>query len=203
MLGLIKWVFLASRIVAAIAATTYLWHLVPEPARAMIRRPVDAALPVAHGRPAVDSGRATVLTVIDGDTLRVRLPTGASTRVRLLMADAPEHSTLRASTGHHVDCGSTAALHYLAGLVASGDHVALARDPTQDAKDKYGRLLAYVDHAGTDLGRSMIRAGWAKVYIYDHPGVRVVGYEAAAVRARASHAGVYSACGGDFHRAAS
>jgi hypothetical protein len=48
----------------------------------------------------------------------------------------------------------------------------------------------------------MIRAGWAKIYIYEHPGLGVVTYQAAALSARTDHRGVYATCGGNFHRAA-
>jgi hypothetical protein len=48
----------------------------------------------------------------------------------------------------------------------------------------------------------MIPAGWAKVYIYDHPGARAAFYEAAALSARLHHRGVYAVFGGDFHHPA-
>jgi endonuclease YncB( thermonuclease family) len=48
-----------------------------------------------------------------------------------------------------------------------GRRVWLRTDSTQDVFDRYGRLLAYVDarSGGEDLGRRMLRAGWAKVYV--------------------------------------
>jgi micrococcal nuclease len=161
---------------------------------------LNAALPWHHDEAP---GSATLLAVADGDTLRVRLADGTTTRVRLLMADAPEYTATRAPTGHHVDCGGTAALNHMASLVKPGDRLRLTADPTQNATDRYGRRLVYVSHGGRDLGRLMIRAGWAKVYIYDHPGLRVLSYQTAALSARAHDCGIYASCGGDFHRAAS
>jgi micrococcal nuclease len=190
------------RLVALAGVFMFLWSHLPGPLRssapAGLSR-LNAALPWHHAT-APSSG--TLLAVIDGDSLRVRLADGSTTRVRLLMADAPEHTATRASTGHHIDCGATAALNHMASLVKPGDRLQLTADPTQDAIDRYGRRLAYVSHGGRDLGRLMIRAGWATVYIYDHPGLRFVTYQAAALWARTHRRGVYAACGGEFHRAA-
>jgi micrococcal nuclease len=143
-----------------------------------------------------------VQAVVDGDTLRVRLADGNTTRVRLLMADASEHTATRTSTGHHMHCGGTAALNHMASIIKPGDRLRLTADPTQDDTDRYGRRLAYISQDGRDTGRLMIRAGWAEVYTYDQPGLRVVACQAAALSARTHHRGVYAACGGDFHRAA-
>ncbi|HMJ34801.1 MAG TPA: thermonuclease family protein [Baekduia sp.] len=190
------------RLVALAGVLMFAWSHLPGPLRsrapAALAR-LNAALPWQHD--AAPSS-ATLVAVVDGDTLRVRLADGATTRVRLLMADAPEHTATRASTGHHVDCGGSAALNHMASLVKAGDQLRLTADPTQDGSDRYGRRLAYVSRGGRDLGRLMIRAGWAKVYIYDHPGLRVVTYQAAALSARTNRRGVYAACDGDFHRPA-
>jgi micrococcal nuclease len=84
-----------------------------------------------------------------------------------------------------------------------GRTVRLISDPTQDRRDRYDRLLAYVELAdtGTDLGRAQVRDGWADVYVYDDvPFQRVAAYRAAARRARDERRGVNVRCGGDFHR---
>jgi endonuclease YncB( thermonuclease family) len=78
------------------------------------------------------------------DTLRVRLADGNTTRVRLLMADAPAHTATRTSTGHHMDCGGTAALNHMASIIKPGDRLRLTADLTQDDTDRYGRRLAYI-----------------------------------------------------------
>jgi micrococcal nuclease len=83
-----------------------------------------------------------------------------------------------------------------------GHSVRLTTDPTQDRVDSYGRLLAYVNRRsdGTDLGRAMIRAGWAMVYVYDSdPFQRFDSYSAAETQAQDSNRGVWASCGGDFH----
>jgi micrococcal nuclease len=199
MIGLL---FRSWRLVATVLTAVTVWHLLPGPTR-------DVATSVAHralnaaGLREQASGSATVTAIVDGDTLRVRLADGTEQRLRLLLSDAPELSATRASTGHKIDCGGAAALNQMRSLVAVGDRVVLKADPTQDSQDKFGRSLSYVSHNGVDLGKAMIRAGWAKVYVYDRPGLRVVAYQAAAVSARVHHRGVYALCGGDFHRAVS
>ncbi|MGI8902480.1 MAG: thermonuclease family protein [Solirubrobacteraceae bacterium] len=83
-----------------------------------------------------------------------------------------------------------------------GQRVRLTTDPTQDRRDRYGRLLAYVNRLsdGTDLGASMVRAGRAMAYVYDsQPFQRFGTYSAAQAQAQSSSRGVWVSCGGDFH----
>jgi micrococcal nuclease len=71
----------------------------------------------------------------------------------------------------------------------------LRGDATQDTRDRYGRLLAYVDVGGTlDLGRALIRSGHAEVYVYRRPFQRVATYRTAESAAKASPSGRWSAC---------
>ena len=85
--------------------------------------------------------------------------------------------------------------------VHPGQAVRLVFDATQDRRDRYGRLLAYVERHGSDLGRAQVRDGWADVYVYDDvPFARLAAYRAAARRARDERLGVNRLCGGDFHR---
>jgi micrococcal nuclease len=135
--------------------------------------------------------------VIDGDTIKVAVD-GRTETVRLLGIDTPESG--RPETP--VECGSRKAGAALRRLV-EGRIVGLSRDPTQDAEDRFGRTLAYVAVDGRDAGEAMVASGWAKAYVYG--GVefqRVSAYRAAQREAAARGAGVFGACGGDFHRAA-
>ena len=101
-----------------------------------------------------------------------------------------------------VECGAKRAAAALAHLLA-GKQVTLRRDPTQDAFDRYGRTLAYVDVGSRDAGEQMVRTGWAKPYVYQGvPFERLAAYERAEDAARASRSGVHGACASDFHRAA-
>jgi len=85
---------------------------------------------------------------------------------RLIGIDTPES----VAPGTPVECGAKAATRYLAELV-DGAQVSLTADPTQDRVDRYGRTLAYVDTAQTDVGLEMIRAGLATVYVFDEESV--------------------------------
>ncbi len=82
-----------------------------------------------------------------------------------------------------------------------GVAVTLATDSSQDTRDRYGRLLAYVTRSdGVDLASAQLRSGWAELYVYDQAFERVDAFEAAERAARADRLGVWGACGGDFHR---
>ncbi len=145
--------------------------------------------------------RGSVVRVVDGDTIRVRTAGGPTERVRLLGIDAPELSETRTGTAQ---CGGAEAFAELATLLPRGASVTLEPDPTQDRRDRFGRLLAYVrtsDAAGT-LQERLLRDGWARVYVYDRarPFGEVVRFRSAAALARRDQVGVWDECGGDFRR---
>jgi micrococcal nuclease len=170
---------------------------------------VDAGSPaiVDPDSPAI-AGRIT--EVVDGDTLKVRAQ-GRSYTVRLIGIDTPE--TRRPGTP--VECGGREATSRMLELAfgapvdrdgdgvydtegGRGRRVTLRPDPTQDARDRYGRLLAYVDPG---VQRGMLASGWATVYVYDrNPFQRLARFQAAERQARAARRGAWSRCGGDFHR---
>ena len=145
-----------------------------------------------------------VSSVTDGDTLRVRLADGRRRTVRVIGIDTPESR----KPGVPVECGAraaTAAMRRLAlerrGGRLRGRRATLVRDASQGLTDRYGRMLAYVEVDGQDIGRALVREGWAAVYVYDRPFARLSGYRAASDAARADGAGVWGRCGGDFHSA--
>ena len=144
---------------------------------------------------------ARVTAVTDGDTLRVRATgSGRDYDVRLIGLDTPE--TKRPDTP--VECGGPGASASMARLALPGGRgaaVTLTTDPSQDTRDRYGRLLAYVTRSdGVDLARAQLRAGWAEVYVYDQAFERLGSFESAERAARGGRLGVWGACGGDFHR---
>jgi endonuclease YncB( thermonuclease family) len=76
-------------------------------------------------------------------------------------------------------------MHRLALPGGRGRRVWLTTDPTQALFDRYRRLLAYVNarDSGSDIGRRMIRAGWAKVYVFNGvPFQRNSAYRASSKR---------------------
>lgn len=171
-----------------------------------------APAPDAGARSPERARRAAgrVVRVVDGDTLRVRLRSGRERSVRLIGIDAPE----RRSSGSAAECGARAATKKMRRLALRrrprgsaarrqvGVKVRLRTDPSQDRTDRYGRLLAYVERRRDDreLGRAMVRAGWATTYVYDgRPFRRFTAYSRAERKAEAADRGVFKRCGGDFH----
>ncbi|MGH2918978.1 MAG: thermonuclease family protein [Solirubrobacteraceae bacterium] len=137
---------------------------------------------------------ATVVRVIDGDTIVVASTAFSESRVRLLGIDSPELST--------PECGSREARKMMRRLARPGERVRLRTDPSQDSFDRYGRLLAYV--WGSDnrlLQTDMLRRGWAKVYVFKGRHFkRVRGFRASQRAARAHKRGVWRRCGGRVHK---
>lgn len=144
------------------------------------------------------AARAVVAYAVDGDTLRVRLPSGRLAYVRLVGIDTPES----VRPGTPVECGAEAASDSMHALAPGGASVVLRRDSVADAEDRYGRILAHAFIAGRQLELAQLRRGWAEVYRFE--GQRfdgLAGFERAEDQARRAGRGVWSACGGDFHSA--
>jgi micrococcal nuclease len=133
-----------------------------------------------------EDGRVT--RVVDGDTLHVTVD-GRDETVRLIGIDTPELH----KPGTPVECGARAATRVMNQL-AAGRRVELVGDPSQDDRDRYGRLLAYVvtTRGDLDLGEAMLRRGWAEVYVYDRPFERLGRYREAA--AAGADRGVAARC---------
>ena len=136
--------------------------------------------------------------VVDGDTIVVRLA-GREERVRMLGIDAPEASDTRFG---RPECGGRAAADFLRARLAEGDRIALVADASQGDRDRYDRLLRYVERDGADLARDALAAGLVAVYRTRDPFARQDAYRAAAATARDDRRGVWRACDGDFHSAA-
>ena len=70
-------------------------------------------------------------------------------------------------------------------------------DPSQDLKDRYGRLLRYVTKVSTgkDVNRQQVSKGLATVYVYNnHPFNRVDSYRTAQRAAERRRAGIWGFC---------
>jgi micrococcal nuclease len=168
-----------------------------QPVRKLILTLLIVALAALGGRAVLaqpEDGRVT--RVVDGDTLHVQVD-GRDETVRLLGIDTPELH----KPATPVECGAREASRAMEKL-ADGRKVTLTTDPTQDERDRYGRLLAYaVTTGGTDLGEAILRRGWAEVALFDGPFERLAQYRVAAANARHADRGVVAACDGDFHSA--
>lgn len=110
-----------------------------------------------HARPVQEW--APVLSVTDGDTIRVRKD-GKSEPVRIVGIDAPEQ--------HAQECFSTESTLFLRNAL-SGKTVVLHRG-SEDNRDQYGRLLRYVHVDGVDIGAQMLQEGYVKHFPwFSHP----------------------------------
>ena len=144
---------------------------------------VAAGLASAAGRGEFTQ-KGVVTQVVDGDTLDVRLASGKRERVRLIGIDAAERGACFADQ-------SAARARQL----ALSKPVVLRGDGTQDTRDRYGRLLAYVWlPGGRDLGYQLVVGGHAKVYVHRTPFQRLGAYRTAEQRAKAAPAGAWKAC---------
>ena len=119
--------------------------------------------------------------------------------VRLIGIDTPETK----KPGTPVECGgreATSNMRRLSFKRGKGRRVKVTTDPTQDRRDRYGRLLAYVKSARGSLAGAQLRAGWAAVYVFADPFAQLGSFQAAEATARTHARGVWSKCGGNFHQ---
>ena len=136
--------------------------------------------------------------VVDGDTIKVNL-NGKTETIRIIGLDTPETQDPRKP----VQCFGLEASNKAKEMLA-GKQVRLTPDPTQDTRDKYGRLLVYVEVGGIDYGLWMIRNGYAHEYTYEVPYQRQAEYKAAYREAREKGVGFWAAdtCSGDTEQPA-
>lgn len=154
--------------------------------------PPPAAAQGRPGAPAPVTLRGLVTDVVDGDTIKV-LSRGFETTVRLLGIDTPE--TRR--PGELVQCFGPGASARTKRLLPRGQDVRLVTDVSQDRRDRYGRLLAYVYKPGKSGARGsvnhvLVATGFAKVYIYrGHPFRYFRAFEEAEAGARRRAIGLW------------
>ena len=152
----------------------------PEPA------PAEAGLPVPPG-----AQEATVVRVVDGDTLQLRgrgvgpLPP-RPTRVRVLLVDSPEVHTDQ-------ECFGEEASDRAAELLPEGSTVRVEAD--RDPTDRFDRALLHVWNAdGVNVGEALVREGFAEV-LFLRPNDRYLEqFEQAEAAASSARRGLWSAC---------
>ena len=161
----------------------------------VLATPTEAA--PAAGAPLTqppDLPTATVVEVIDGDTMDVRLD-GQVVRLRLIGIDTPEIVDPR----QPVQCfGREASVK--AHALLDGQTVALEADPTQDDRDRYGRRLRYVWLPdGRLFNLELVAQGYAFEYTYDLPYKYQATFKEAEHAARAAGRGLWSpaTCNGE------
>lgn len=132
---------------------------------------------------------ASVVEIVDGDTIVVRSG-DQEIDVRLLGIDTPEV----AHHGNPDECGGPEAAARLAAMVPPGTLVQLARD--QEARDIYGRLLAYVIRSsdGTVVNVSLAAEGHARPLAIAPNLMLADQVAAAADDAQRNGLGIWAAC---------
>ena len=155
-------------------------------------------LPAAHAQAI--STPASVVRVVDGDTVDAAFDDGRTERLRLIGIDTPEVVDPRKP----VQCfGREASAH--AHELLDGQTVSLELDPSQGDRDIYGRLLAYIWLPdGRNFGEVMLADGYAHEYTYDLPYAYRDVFKAAQDSAIGNQAGLWSpaTCAGDTEQPA-
>ena len=144
------------------------------------------------GVEAVDGTEGLVISVTDGDTLKVNL-NGVVETIRVIGIDTPEtvHPTKL------VECFGIEASNKAKALL-TGSTVRVVTDSSQGTRDKYDRYLAYITlEDGSDFGETMLRGGYAYEYTYGVPYQNQSTYKAAEATARTTQTGLWAdgACG--------
>ena len=139
---------------------------------------------------------ATVVRLVDGDTLIVRadagapgVPAGVETRVRLLEIDTPESVT----PGVPVECYGEQATRELARLAPPGSRVWVVRD--QELLDVYGRTLLYLwNDRGQFVNLELVRSGAAEAVLYEPNDRYIDVMDRAEAQARRAGDGRWGRC---------
>ncbi|MFA7308487.1 MAG: thermonuclease family protein [Patescibacteria group bacterium] len=127
-----------------------------------------------------------VVLVVDGDTLIAHI-NGKDEKIRLIGINTPETVDPRKP----VECfGQEASKH--AKEILTGTQIALEPDPTQDSRDKYGRLLRYVYLPdGTLFNQLMVEEGYAYEYTYQTPYQYQAQFKEAQSDAKSNNRGLW------------
>jgi micrococcal nuclease len=167
------------------------------------RRPAATAAPAGQpeGYPERPSGLRSgqVTDVVDGDTVDVDLG-GEEVRLRLIGINTPESVDPR----RPVECYGREASDKAKELL-SGQTVYLEPDPSQDERDRYGRLLRFVWlEDGRMFNLEMVAQGYAYEYTYESKYKYQAEFRAAQAGAEANELGLWSSetCGGEPGRPA-
>lgn len=133
---------------------------------------------------------ATVVQVIDGDTLEVRFSDGSTDRVRLLGIDTPE--TVKPDAP--VDCFGPEASARTEDLLPADTPVIVQRD--REARDRYGRLLLYLwrQQDGLFVNASLLADGYARTLSIEPNSTHRSYLSAESAAARAAGTGLWGAC---------
>lgn len=166
---------------APTSTTSTVRHETPEQSAG----PSTTSPTVASAQVPKDWQTATVLEVVDGDTIDVRLEDGSLEPLRLIGTNSPESG----------ECFYAEATAGLADLIL-GATVYL--EPDQSNRDQFGRLLRYVWTADEQhVNAITVERGWAIAREYPPDTARSEELAVAQDRAKQAEAGLWApdACG--------
>lgn len=129
---------------------------------------------------------ATVIEIVDGDTIKVKID-GKEETVRLLLVDTPETK----DPNEPVQPFGPEASQFAKETLPAGKEVKLEYDGPE--RDKYDRLLAYLWVGDKIFNQMLIEEGLARVaYIYDPPYTHYDVFVEAEEKAKAAKKGIWS-----------
>lgn len=133
-----------------------------------------------------------VSSVIDGDTVIVRFPSGIEETIRLLGVDTPE----TVDPNRPEQCFGAEAAAHVRNLLPTGTPVLLERDV--EARDHFGRLLAYITRSADSVfvNLDLVKAGLADVSFYEPNTALQAQFEHELTTAKTQRIGLWGACGG-------
>lgn len=153
--------------------------------------PAAPGTTTSNPNPPALEANGTVERVVDGDTVDIDFD-GDSERVRLIGIDTPETKKPNAP----IECFGPEASDHTVALLPAGTPVRVVRDI--EARDDYGRLLAYV-YRGADglfVNLAIVAGGYARpltIAPNDHFSADFV---RAARHAEATDQGLWGGCSG-------
>ena len=117
---------------------------------------------------------------------------GQSERVRLIGVDTPES----VAPDRPVQCYGHEASLALAGMAPEGTRLRLVLD--QEARDQYGRLLAYAYRLDDDLflNRWLVAEGFAATLMFEPNTAHAAEFSQLESEAKSSRRGLWGACDG-------
>lgn len=117
---------------------------------------------------------ATVIDIVDGDTIDVRFSNGEVETIRLVGVDTPETAEQYMDPSEYGIPDSAAGRDWLlmwgdnaqafATQRLAGEEIMVVFDPESDRRGGFGRLLGYIYIDGQNFGRELVERGLARVY---------------------------------------
>lgn len=122
----------------------------------------------------ISTNTALVIHIADGDTVDIKLPNGDKETVRLLAVNTLEMT----STNTREICFAKLAKDFTSKELLNRE-VVFIPDPTQPKRDKYGRLLVYLQavNESQTFNEKLMQSGLARAYKASPPAQEWQKYE--------------------------